>query len=113
MKPSAAFSIFILLILAACDHSHTIDLEQVTNLKFRPKFGVVHAIDASDSEFQELQLYLDANRDGWQRYDDLVPNAESVFTSDQFVLYIADGSVYLAERGGGLMVKSLRAETQD
>jgi hypothetical protein len=113
MNSRAAIPVFVLLFLAACEYSHSIDLEQVTNLKFRPMFGVVHAIDSSDSEYQELQQFLDANRDGWRRFDGLVPNAESVFTSDQFVLYIADGSVYLAERGGELLVKPLSAGVAD
>ncbi len=115
MIPKAAFLavVWLLLLLTACDHTHSIDLEQVSNLKFRPLHGVVHAIDSDDSEFQELQQFLDDNRNGWRRYNDLVPNAESVFTSDQFVLYIADGSVYLAERGGPLLVKNLHANKVD
>lgn len=113
MIPRAAFLALACLSLVACDHSHSIDLEQVSNLKFRPLHGVVHAIDSSDSEFEELRHFLEANRDGWQRYDELVPNAESVFTSDQFVLYIADGSVYLAEREGPLLVKGLSVDTTD
>jgi hypothetical protein len=111
MNARAILFLIAALNVAACDHSHSIELESVTNLKFRPMHGVVHAIDASDVEYRELQDYLDANRNGWQRFDGLVPNAESVFTSDQFVLYIADGSVYLAERGGVLLVKRLATDT--
>lgn len=110
MNPKATLLLFAALTVAACDHSHSIELANVTNLEFRPMHGVVHAIDASDTEYRELEDYLNANRDGWRRYDGLVPNAESVFTSDQFVLYIADGSVYLAERGGVLLVKSLATD---
>lgn len=101
-----------MLILAACDYSHSIDTDLVSDVKFRPKSGATRKLETGDAEFQDLVRYLESNRDGWDRYNGIIPNVDTVFSTDQFVLYIGDDSVFLLERGEKVLFKNLNSTQQ-